>query len=81
MLENTSLFTPSEIENAVINEVLEEVYYALKQKGYNPINQLVGYLTTGDASYISSYQNARNKILGIDRAKILQVLLESYIEK
>lgn len=73
-------FSSKEIERAVINEVLAEVYKALKEKGYNPINQLVGYLSTGNPIYISSYKNSRNKIMGIERDKILIALLESYIE-
>ena len=81
MLENTMLFSSTEIERAVINEVLEEVYMALKERGYNPINQLVGYLVSGDPGYISSYKNARNKISGIERSKILVALLESYLLK
>lgn len=81
MLENTMFFDSRDIERAVVNEVLNEVYEALKEKGYNPINQLVGYLVSGDASYISSYKNARNKILGFERAELLMVLLEGYLEK
>ena len=80
MLDKTSLFSAKEIERAVINEVLKEVYDALKERGYNPINQLVGYLVSGDPGYISSYKNARNKILGIERSEILVALLESYLE-
>ena len=52
----------------------------MKEKGYNPINQLVGYLVTGNPIYISSYKNSRNKILGIERDKIVLALLESYLE-
>ena len=80
MLEQTMFFSSNEIERAVINEVLDEVYKALKEKGYNPINQLVGYIVTGNPVYISSYKNSRNKILGIERDKIVLALLESYIE-
>jgi len=80
VLDKTSLFSAKEIERAVINEVLKEVYDALKERGYNPINQLVGYLVSGDPGYISSYKNARNKILGIERSEILVALLESYLE-
>lgn len=80
MSDKTSLFSTKEIERAVINEVLKEVFDALKIKGYNPVNQLVGYLTTGDQTYISSYQNARNKIQGIERSTIIATLLESYLE-
>ena len=80
MLEKTQFFSSNEIERAVINEVLDEVYNALKEKGYNPINQLVGYIVTGNPVYISSYKNSRNKISGIARDKIVLSLLESYLE-
>lgn len=81
MLDKTMFFTSEEIERAVINEVLDEVYKALKEKGYNPSNQIAGFLTTGDPKYISSYKNSRNKLLGIERDKLVKVLLESYMEK
>ena len=80
MLDKTMFFSSEEIERAVINEVLEEVYKALKEKGYNPVNQMAGFLATGDPKYISSYKNSRNKILGIERDKVIKVLLESYME-
>ena len=80
MLEDTMLFSQNEIERVVINEIIDEVFKALKEKGYNPINQITGYLTTGNPVYISSYKNSRNKILGIPRDKIIKALLESYIE-
>lgn len=80
MLEKTNLFSSKDIERVVIAEVLKEVYDALKEKGYNPINQIVGYLVSGDESYISSHKNARNKIKGLERSEILIALLESYLE-
>lgn len=80
MLEDTRFFSSKEIEKAVISEVLKEVYDALKEKGYNPINQIVGYLVTNDPSYISSYKNSRNKMLGIDKSELLALLLEGYLE-
>jgi uncharacterized protein (UPF0297 family) len=80
VLEETQFFSASEIKRAVINEVLEEVYKAIKKKGYNPIHQLVGYLVSGDATYITSYENARNKITGVERSEIIALILESYLE-
>ena len=80
MLEDTHFFNSKEIEKAVISEVLNEVYHALKEKGYNPINQLVGYLVTNDPSYISSYKNSRNKMLGLEKSEIIALLLEGYLE-
>lgn len=81
MLEKTNLFEREEIEEALINKTLFEVYEVLEERGYNPINQLVGYLVSGDPGYISSYKGARDKILQMDRTKILVSILESYLRK
>ena len=78
MLEKTNLFEKQEIEGALISQTLFEVYESLKERGYNPINQLVGYLISGDPGYISSYKDARKKIQTIDRTKIIEVLLENF---
>ena len=59
-------------------KIIDEVYKALEERGYNPINQLVGYLISGDPGYISSYKDARKKIQTIDRTKIVEILLESF---
>ena len=66
-----------------INEaqmVLEEVYEALKQKGYNPINQLVGYLLSGDPAYITSYNNARSTVLKLERDDLLEEMVRFYLD-
>jgi uncharacterized protein (UPF0297 family) len=60
--------------------VIEEVYNALREKGYNPINQMVGYIMSGDPSYITSYNNARSVIRKLERDEILEVLLRAYLE-
>lgn len=60
--------------------VLMDVFTALEEKGYNPVNQVVGYLISGDPAYISSHQGARNKIQQIERDEILEVLLTKFIE-
>lgn len=62
-------------------EILNDVYQALKEKGYNPINQLVGYILSGDPTYITSYNNARAAIRKIERDDILEELLKNYLEK
>lgn len=77
----TTMYSLEEFENARVGTMLEEVVEALKERGYNPINQLVGYLMSGDPGYISSHKDARNIITSIDRSKILEVLLREYIEK
>ena len=60
-------------------KVLKEVYEALVEKGYNPINQLVGYILSGDPTYITSYKDARNKIRAIERDDLLEKLVKFYI--
>ena len=79
MLDKTNLYSASEIESALISKMLFEVCEALKERGYNPVNQLVGYLMSGDPGYISNHKEARNKILKIDRSKILEILLKEYL--
>ncbi|MCI8394815.1 MAG: IreB family regulatory phosphoprotein [Bacilli bacterium] len=75
MSENTGLFNLSVVKKTMIKETVKEIYDSLKEKGYNPINQIVGYLMSGDENYISNYQNAREKILELDRAQIIEFLL------
>lgn len=67
-------------QNETVELILTDVFEALETKGYNPINQVVGYLISGDPTYISSYQGARNKIQQIERDEIIEVLLEKFIE-
>lgn len=62
-------------------QILNEVYNALEEKDYNPIDQLVGYLISGDPSYITSYNNARTLIKGIDRDELIAEMLKEYIGK
>ena len=76
--EQTSLFDIQEMDMELIRRTLNEVYDALSERGYNPINQIVGYLISGDPGYISSYHNARSKIQEIDRAKIVEILLVEF---
>jgi len=79
--DTTTLFDLAEINDKVVSEVLEDVYSSLEERGYNPINQLVGYLISGDLGYISSYKEARNKISKIDRSALLEVVLKKYLNK
>ena len=76
--DKTSLFNVKDIDNRFISDILEDVWGSLEERGYNPSNQIVGYLISGDPGYISSYQDARNKIQQIDRAKIIEVLLQEF---
>jgi uncharacterized protein (UPF0297 family) len=76
--EKTSLFAVQDMDEKLTRITLNEVYSALQERGYNPINQIVGYLISGDPGYISSYKDARSKIQEIDRAKIVEILLEEF---
>ena len=67
-------------QNETVELILTDVFEALETKGYNPINQVVGYLISGDPAYISSYQGARNKLQQIERDEIIEVLLEKFVE-
>lgn len=73
--EQTSLFNVKELDTELIRVTLKEVYEALEERGYNPTNQIVGYLISGDPGYISSYKDSRSKIQELDRAKIVEILL------
>ena len=64
-----------------MKEVLEQVYDALTVKGYNPVNQIVGYLLSEDPTYITTYNNARSLIRRLDRDELLQELVKSYLSK
>ena len=79
--EKTSLFDVQKIDAERTRITLKEVYSALEERGYNPINQIVGYLISGDPGYISSYKDARNKIQEIERAKIVEILLVEFQKK
>ena len=79
--EQTSLFDIQEIDTKNIRATLKDVYEALEERGYNPTNQIVGYLISGDPGYISSYKDARGKIQEIDRAKIVEILLLEFQKK
>ena len=67
------------VEQRTIEEILNIVYDALEERGYNAIDQMVGYLTSGDPSYITSHNNARNLILKVDRDDLLEEILTSYL--
>jgi len=79
--EQTSLFDLKEIDAENVRQTLKEVYESLEERGYNPTNQIVGYLISGDPGYISSFKDARNKIQSVDRAKIVEILLSEFQKK
>lgn len=79
-LEETMMFHTQGGE-ASPREILENVFNALQEKGYDPINQLVGYLMSGDPVYITSYNQARSQIRKLERYELLEELVRSYLEK
>ncbi len=79
MSETTTVFALEQDKDKEIKASLTEVYDALKQKGYNPINQLVGYILSEDPTYITTYNGARSKIRKIDRDELLSTLLKHYL--
>ena len=79
MLDNTMIFSLNDDREDQIKTSLTVVYDALKQKGYNPINQIVGYILSEDPTYITTFNNARNIISKIDRDDLLEALVKSYL--
>jgi uncharacterized protein (UPF0297 family) len=79
MLDKTMTFSLSNDREEDIKKTLTDVYDALKEKGYNPISQIVGYILSEDPTYITTHNNARSLIRRIDRDELLQVLLKSYL--
>ena len=78
MDSNTTIhFDISEVNDEVVKSTLRDVLESLEERGYNPINQIVGYIISGDLGYISSYKEARNKIAKIDRTVLVEVLLKN----
>ena len=78
MCDKTMTFSVTEEREVQMKQTLTTVYDALSQKGYNPINQIVGYILSEDPTYITTYNDARNLIRHIDRDELLQVLVKSY---
>ncbi|HAP78888.1 MAG TPA: IreB family regulatory phosphoprotein [Ruminococcus sp.] len=79
MLDKTMTFSVNDDRESELKKTLTIIYDALVQKGYNPINQIVGYILSEDPTYITTYNNARNLIRYIDRDELLQVLVKSYL--
>jgi uncharacterized protein (UPF0297 family) len=80
-MDETKIYDSEEFVDANIIKTLKEVIEVLEERGYNPINQIVGYLMSGDPGYISSHKEARNKITKFDRNKILEVLVKYFINQ
>lgn len=79
--KDTVKFTVPSDDKENMRRILRNVYEALTEKGYNPVNQIVGYLLTEDPTYITNYNNARSMICKIDRDELMQVLVREYLFK
>lgn len=77
--DETMRFNPEKVTSSKTQELLKEVYESLKEKGYNPTNQLVGYILSGDPTYITNHNDARQKIRSLERDELLEKMLEYYI--
>ncbi|MBQ1422808.1 MAG: IreB family regulatory phosphoprotein [Lachnospiraceae bacterium] len=79
--ENTQVIEHiKDVEQLNVSDVLEQVYGALIEKGYDPINQIVGYIMSGDPTYITSHKNARSLIMKVERDEIIEELMAAYVD-
>ncbi|MBR2338385.1 MAG: IreB family regulatory phosphoprotein [Clostridia bacterium] len=81
MLDKTMTFSLNQDKDQQMKQVLTTVYDALREKGYNPINQLVGYILSEDPTYITTHNNARSLIRKIDRDELLRAMVRSYLHE
>ena len=79
-LSNTQFFKVKTEPEIQVKEVLDVVYNAMAEKGYNPVNQIVGYIMSGDPTYITSYKGARSMIMKGERDELVEELLKEYIK-
>ena len=79
-LGNTQFFKVELDTSASVEEILKTVFEVMKEKGYNPVNQIVGYIMSGDPTYITSYKNARSLIMRVERDELVEELLKNYIK-
>ena len=78
-LKNTQYFKVEKEPQMKVSDVIDVVYHALSEKGYNPVNQIVGYIMSGDPTYITSHNNARNLIRQVERDELLEKMVKNYI--
>lgn len=79
-LNNTQFFKVQQEQNLEVSDIIAQVYNALNEKGYNAVNQIVGYIMSGDPTYITSHKNARSLIMKVERDELVEELLKNYIE-
>ena len=78
---NTQFFHVVKEQEYDVASILKDVYEALTEKGYNPVNQIVGYIMSGDPTYITSHKGARSMIMKVERDELVEEMLKNYIEK
>ena len=79
-LKNTQYFKVEKEPQMKVSDVIDVVYHALSEKGYNPVNQIVGYIMSGDPTYITSHRNARSLIMKVERYELVEEILRAYIK-
>mgnify|MGYP000483942299 CR=1 FL=1 len=79
-LKNTQYFKVEKEPQMKVSDVIDVVYHALSEKGYNPVNQIVGYIMSGDPTYITSHKGARSMIMKVERDELVEELLTEYIK-
>lgn len=80
MDQNTTVFVPQKEEDKKVKEIMQQVVVALKEKGYEPVSQIVGYILSGDPTYITSHNGARALVCKVERDEILQEMIKSYLD-
>ena len=82
MDRDTIMFTsPEKVQDKTIEMILHQVYHALEEKGYQPLDQMVGYILSGDPSYITGHNNARNLVRQVERDDLVEALLKNFLNK
>lgn len=79
-ISQTQYFKVEKEQAVQVKDVLKKVYFALREKGYNPVNQIVGYVMSGDPTYITSHNNARSLIMKVERDELVEELFQAYIK-
>ena len=79
-LKNTQYFKVEKEPQMKVSDVIDVVYHALSEKGYNPVNQIVGYIMSGDPTYITSHRTARSLIMKVERDELVEEILRAYIK-
>ena len=82
MDRDTIMFpSPEKVQDKTIEMILQQVYHALEEKGYQPLDQMVGYILSGDPSYITGHNNARNLVRQVERDDLVEALLKNFLNK